>query len=235
MHFIAHIDLAPGHSPQELGPLREAEDDAVRSLVRQGIVTAPFLRTDRPGAIFLMSADTAADAESALAGLPAVKAGIVVVTALTPLTFHAAHPDFRANGKAAVNASIQETILAVKHAILAKNWSAYEELIAEDVKWFTPLFDEPLVGKSQMLRMQQIVFGEVFDAFDYPDIGFGDQYAYMHFAGTVDGVDFSGTDRLIVKDGRVVEFHVDGRTLPAMTHFGQVVGEALARHDLIPN
>lgn len=95
MHFIAHIDLAPGHSPEELGPLREAEDEAVRALVRHGIVTAPFMRTDRPGAVFLMSAGNEADARSALAGLPAIKAGIITVAAMTPLTFHAAHPDFR--------------------------------------------------------------------------------------------------------------------------------------------
>ncbi len=96
MHFIAHIDLAPGHSPAELGPLRDAEDHAVRALVRRGIVTAPFMRTDRPGAIFLMSADSEGHARSTLAALPAVEAGIIAVTTVTPLALHAAHPDFRA-------------------------------------------------------------------------------------------------------------------------------------------
>jgi hypothetical protein len=93
MHIIAHIDLVDGHDPSELGPLREAEDLAVAALVAKGSVTAPFMRTDRPGAIFLMRTNTAEEARADLEGLPAVRAGIIAVTALIPLTLHAAHPN----------------------------------------------------------------------------------------------------------------------------------------------
>lgn len=93
MHFIAHIDVVPGRRVEELAPLRAAEDEAVRALVAQGLVTAPFMRGDRPGAIFLMRTDTAEVARAALDDLPGARAGIIAVTALIPLTPHAAHPD----------------------------------------------------------------------------------------------------------------------------------------------
>jgi hypothetical protein len=92
MQHLAIIDVAQGRSPAELGPLREAEDDAVRALVANGLIEQPFLRSDIPGAIFLMNGE--ADAlRDAIAALPAVKAGIITLTQLIPLNRHAAHPD----------------------------------------------------------------------------------------------------------------------------------------------
>lgn len=92
MFQLAIIDLAEGHEPAELAPLREAEDAAVKALVAKGIVTQPFMRGDRPGAIFVTSGD-AAEVRAALLALPAVGAGIITLTELIPLNPHAAHPN----------------------------------------------------------------------------------------------------------------------------------------------
>lgn len=92
MHYLAHIDLAVGRRVEELAPIRDAENDAVAALVRGGAVTAPFLRGDRPGAVFLMHAADDAEAHRALSALPAVAAGIIKVAEIIPLTLHAAHP-----------------------------------------------------------------------------------------------------------------------------------------------
>lgn len=92
MFHLAIIDLADGHSPAELAPLRDAEDAAVKALVSQGIVTQPFIRGDRPGAILLTRGE-AAEVRAAMLALPAVAAGIITLTELIPLSPHAAHPD----------------------------------------------------------------------------------------------------------------------------------------------
>jgi hypothetical protein len=128
----------------------------------------------------------------------------------------------------------QDIIKQAEAAIIAKDWAAYGALIADDVKWFTPLFDDPVIGKQAMLAMQPVVLGEVFDDFSYADIGYGDRYAYMHFVGHVEGVAFVGTDRVVVEGGKLTEFHVDGRTLNAMTHFGSVVQRVFAERGLLP-
>jgi hypothetical protein len=127
-----------------------------------------------------------------------------------------------------------EVIASAERAILNKDWKAYGELLADDVQWHTPLFDAPLVGKQTMLAMQPIVLGEVFEHFEYADIGYGERYVYMHFVGRVEGVDFVGTDRVVVRNGKLTEFHVDGRTLGAMQHFGNVVQRTLKERGLLP-
>jgi hypothetical protein len=127
-----------------------------------------------------------------------------------------------------------ELIEKARRAIVAKDWSSYGTLIADDVKWFTPLFEEPVIGKAAMMAMQPVVLGEVFDRFDYADIGYGERFVYMHFVGTVGTVDFVGTDRVVVENGLMTEFHVDGRTLSAMRHFGDAVERTLKAKGLLP-
>ena len=130
--------------------------------------------------------------------------------------------------------SNQDLIAAAMEAIEAKDWVVYGALIDPNVKWYTPLFDEPVIGRDQMLAMQPVVLGEVFETFRYTDIAFGKRFVFMHFTGIVSGVEFSGTDRLVVENERIVEFHVDGRTLGAMQIFGAAVGKTLAERGLLP-
>jgi hypothetical protein len=123
----------------------------------------------------------------------------------------------------------KQVIERAEQAILTKDWETYSALLAPDVRWFTPLFEAPIVGRETMLAMQTIVFEDVFDSFRYPDIGYGEHYVYMHFIGTVGDVVLHGTDRVVVNDeGFLSEFHVDGRTLAAMQSFGTAVQNAFA-------
>jgi hypothetical protein len=123
----------------------------------------------------------------------------------------------------------------VERAILSKDWRTYGSLLAPDVRWYTPLFDEPIVGREAMVAMQAVVFDDVFETFDYPDIGYGGKYAYMNFVGTVGDVVLHGTDRVVVNEvGLLSEFHVDARTLSAMQIFGIEVEKALRAKNLLP-
>jgi hypothetical protein len=127
----------------------------------------------------------------------------------------------------------QQTIAAIKAAILKKDWAAYGALLAEDVRWHTPLLAAPLTGKALMLQLQSIVLGEVIEDFQYPDVAHGTQFHYLYFTGHIGAVAIEGTDRVVLNErGLVQEFRVDGRPLDGINALGAGVQAALQRHGI---
>ena len=85
MKILGIIDLAPGVSPEQLGPHMVPEARAVWSGIESGLIRQVHYRTDKPGAVIEFEAASADTARDFLQSLPMARAGVVQVTDLIPL------------------------------------------------------------------------------------------------------------------------------------------------------
>ena len=103
-------------------------------------------------------------------------------------------------------------------ALSSKDAGRYSRWFAEDVKLYTPVHEEPSVGREAACRILSVAFS-LFDDFHYPDVftGRGDTHALV-FRAQVKGVPLEGVDYVTAgADGRVTEFSVTMRPLKAIT------------------
>lgn len=85
MKIIATIDLAPGVSPEQLGPHAAAEARAIWSGIESGLVRQIHYRTDKPGAVIELEATSTDEARRYIADLPMSRAKLIQLTDLIPV------------------------------------------------------------------------------------------------------------------------------------------------------
>ncbi len=113
-------------------------------------------------------------------------------------------------------------------ALQSKDHTRYSEWFADDIRLYTPIHEEPTVGKDAGTQILQVVFS-IFENFQYPDVvaGQGQSHALI-FRADVGRVELHGVDYLrMTADGRVAEFHVMVRPLAALTALGRAVTERM--------
>ena len=113
-------------------------------------------------------------------------------------------------------------------ALASKDAGRYCRWFAEDVKLYTPVHEEPSVGREAACRILSVVFS-LLDGFHYPDVftGPGDTHALV-FRAQVKGVPLEGVDYVQVGDGGLVtEFSVTMRPLKAITTLAKEIGAVL--------
>lgn len=85
MKLIAIIDLAPGITPEQLGPHMADEARAIWKGIESGLIRQVHYRTDKPGAVIEFEASSADEARHLLTSLPMSQAGVIHLTDLIPL------------------------------------------------------------------------------------------------------------------------------------------------------
>jgi hypothetical protein len=102
-------------------------------------------------------------------------------------------------------------------ALQSKEHTRYAEWFADDMRLYTPIHDEPTVGKETATQVLQVVFS-LFENFQYSDVvaGHGKSHALI-FRAKIGSDVLHGVDYLrMTPDGLVTEFHVMVRPLGAL-------------------
>ena len=77
MKIFAISKNQPGATPEQLRPHFVAESKAAWDLYASGAIREIYLRTDRPGAVIVLEADSVEAARQTLATLPLMQAGLI--------------------------------------------------------------------------------------------------------------------------------------------------------------
>ena len=102
-------------------------------------------------------------------------------------------------------------------ALASKDVEKYSAWFADDLKLYTPIYEEPMIGKQVASQMLPVVFS-IFENFHYPDVISGQRTHALVFRAEVDGIQMEGVDYVRTDDeGRVTEFSVMMRPLKAIT------------------
>lgn len=115
---------------------------------------------------------------------------------------------------------------AFRDAVHARDIAAIEALLADDIVFFTPVLDDPIVGRERVARLFHVL-DQVFDEIRFVDEHGARDRAALVFAARVgeqpvEGVDLLGFDA----DGRIATFKVMVRPLAGM----QALAAAVAPH-----
>lgn len=115
-------------------------------------------------------------------------------------------------------ASQLDTIAAWHHIVETRDISALENLLADEVVFYSPVVHTAQVGKSRTLPYLKAAFYVfVNDTFQYVRQVVGEHDAVLEFEVEVDGIIINGVDMLKWNaDGRLVEFKVMIRPLKAV-------------------
>ena len=113
-------------------------------------------------------------------------------------------------------------------ALQSKDHTKYAAWFADDMRLYTPIHEEPTVGKGAATQILQVVFS-IFENFQYPDVVAGQDHSHaLIFRADIGGHALHGVDYLkMAADGRVAEFHVLVRPLAALTALGQAITERM--------
>lgn len=112
-------------------------------------------------------------------------------------------------------------------ALASKDLDRYAQWFADDVRLYTPIHEEPLVGRQAALQILPIVFS-LFDDFRYLDVLVGQQTHALVFRAKVAGVALDGVDYVRTNEaGRVSEFSVMMRPLQAITALSKAIGDKM--------
>jgi hypothetical protein len=111
---------------------------------------------------------------------------------------------------------------ALREAIEAQDRQRYTALLAEDVRFFSPIEAEPSVGREAASMVLSTVFEEVFEDFRYVEQLDGEDLHLLVFQARVRDVPLEGVDLLkFGSEGLVREFTVMIRPLEAIQAIGQ--------------
>lgn len=122
------------------------------------------------------------------------------------------------------------TSIASWHDIVrTRDTSGLNELLADDVVFYSPVVHTPQIGKAittVYLTVALHVFGN--DSFRYVREGVGESDAVLEFETEIDGIIVNGVDMIKWNDaGQIVEFKVMVRPLKAINLIHQKMGEML--------
>ncbi len=109
-------------------------------------------------------------------------------------------------------------------ALASKDLDRYSQWFADDMRLYTPVHEEPSVGKQAACQILPIVFS-LFENFHYPDVFTGQQTHALIFRSEVSGIPLEGVDYLRTDhNGLVTEFSVTMRPLKAITALAKAIG-----------
>ena len=116
------------------------------------------------------------------------------------------------------------------HAVVAGDLSVLEDLLADDVVFYSPVVFTPQRGKAittlYLSGAAQVLGG---DAFRYTKQVLAGSHAVLEFETELDGKHVNGVDIITCdEDGRIVEFRVMLRPLQAVDLVHRRMGELLA-------
>ena len=111
---------------------------------------------------------------------------------------------------------------ALREAIEAQDRQRYATLLAEDVRFFSPIEAEPSVGREAASMVLSTVFEGVFEDFHYVNQLDGEDLHLLVFRARVGDIPLEGVDLLkLNSEGLVREFTVMIRPLEAIHAIGQ--------------
>ncbi len=109
-------------------------------------------------------------------------------------------------------------------ALASKDLNRYSVWFAEDMRLYTPIHEEPSIGKQTACQILPVVFS-CFDNFHYLDVLTREQTHALIFSAEVNGIPLEGVDYLRTDDrGLVTEFYVMMRPLKAITELSNAIG-----------
>ncbi|MGI8581318.1 MAG: hypothetical protein ACR2KX_03965 [Chitinophagaceae bacterium] len=93
-------------------------------------------------------------------------------------------------------------------ALASKELERYAVWFSDDMRLFTPIHEEPSIGKQAASQILPLVFS-FFDNFHYPDVFPGQQSHALIFRAEINGITLDGVDYLKTNDnGLVTDFYV---------------------------
>ena len=108
-------------------------------------------------------------------------------------------------------------------ALASKDLDRYSAWFADDIRLYTPIHEEPVVGKQAAGQILPVVFS-IFENFRYPDIITGQQTHALFFRAEIDGIPLEGVDYVRTdENGLVTEFNVMMRPLKAITALSEAI------------
>jgi hypothetical protein len=109
-------------------------------------------------------------------------------------------------------------------ALASKDLERYSRWFAEDMRLYTPVHEEPSVGRQAACQILPLVFS-LLDDFHYPDVIEGSDTHALLFHATVEGVALEGIDYIRTNaQGQVTDFFVMVRPLKALTTLAKAIG-----------
>ncbi|CAN5147938.1 hypothetical protein BH20ACI1_BH20ACI1_22430 [soil metagenome] len=109
-------------------------------------------------------------------------------------------------------------------ALASKDLERYSQWFADDIRLYTPIHEEPTVGKQAACQILTVVFS-IFENFRYPDIITGQQTHALFFRAEIEGISLEGIDYARTNEnGLVTEFSVMMRPLQAITALSEAIG-----------
>ncbi len=109
-------------------------------------------------------------------------------------------------------------------ALAAKDMDKYSASLADDMQMYSPVHEEPSVGKQAACQLLPVEFS-LFENFHYPDVFAGQQTHAHFFRAEVSGVPLEGVDYVRTNDsGLGTECYVMMRPLKAITALAKAIG-----------
>jgi hypothetical protein len=119
---------------------------------------------------------------------------------------------------------------AFAEALSSKDLDRYAAFFADGVRLYTPIHEEPSLGKEAAVQLLQMVFS-IFEDFHYPDVIVGKNSHALIFSAKVDGIQLQGVDYVKTDaGGRVEEFVVMIRPLNAVLALGNIISARMQAH-----
>jgi hypothetical protein len=91
------------------------------------------------------------------------------------------------------HASIHNSIEAWQRGIIARDWNAVGNLLADDVSYYNPATFDPYMGKNILVTVLRTVF-DIFQDFEYLRQFHGDAGYVLEFSSRVGDEKLSGVD-----------------------------------------
>ncbi len=123
-------------------------------------------------------------------------------------------------------------VIANWHALVARrDIDALDDLLAEDVVFYSPVVHKPQIGKiitrKYLAAAMQVLNN---DAFRYRNEWFGETSAVLEFETTIGNISINGVDIITWnKAGKITEFKVLVRPLKAINLLHQSMASMLER------
>ena len=108
--------------------------------------------------------------------------------------------------------------------LASKDVARYSRWFADEMRLYTPVHEEPSVGREAACHILPVVFS-LFDDFHYPDVIPGRDSHALLFRATVEGAALEGIDYIRMDaDEQVTDFFVMVRPLKALTTLAKAIG-----------
>jgi hypothetical protein len=113
------------------------------------------------------------------------------------------------------------------HIVASKDLARLDDLLADDIRFRSPLYWKPLEGKAMAIRILSTVI-QVFQDFRYERELIQDQTWFLEFRARIGELDLKGIDLIQLNDaGKIQEFEVMIRPVNALQTLGQEMARRL--------